>query len=147
MSARELSVKDAMALVRAVDTLGLGLVTSTPVGLLKELSKRSDWEDLTISGGLILGVFDVFMHPNVHYRSSFYGGGERHYQSKGADIQFVPSFFRHYGLLIQHLAPRVMMMQGAMPDANANVSLSLYNGAHLAEFLAAGRDPDRVLIV
>jgi len=29
-----------------------------------------------------------------------------------------------------------MMMQGAMPDANANVSLSLYNGAHLAEFLA-----------
>jgi acyl-CoA hydrolase len=40
-----------------------------------------------------------------------------------------------------------MMMQGAMPDANGNVSLSLYNGAHLAEFLAAGRDPNRVLIV
>jgi acyl-CoA hydrolase len=147
MTARELCVEDAIALVRPVDTLGLGLVTSTPVGLLKELSNRQDWEDLTVSGGLILGVFDVFLHPNVHYRSSFYGGGERHYQSRGADIQFVPSFFRHYGLLIQHLAPRVMMMQGAMPDANGNVSLSLYNGAHLAEFLAAGRDPNRVLIV
>ncbi|MGD1013256.1 MAG: acetyl-CoA hydrolase/transferase C-terminal domain-containing protein [Acidimicrobiales bacterium] len=147
MTARELCVEDAIALVRPVDTLGLGLVTSTPVGLLKELSNRQDWEDLTVSGGLILGVFDVFLHPNVHYRSSFYGGGERHYQSQGADIQFVPSFFRHYGLLIQHLAPRVMMMQGAMPDANGNVSLSLYNGAHLAEFLAAGRDPNRVLIV
>ena len=147
MTARELCVEDAIALVRPVDTLGLGLVTSTPVGSLKELSNRQDWEDLTVSGGLILGVFDVFLHPNVHYRSSFYGGGERHYQSRGADIQFVPSFFRHYGLLIQHLAPRVMMMQGAMPDANGNVSLSLYNGAHLAEFLAAGRDPNRVLIV
>jgi acyl CoA:acetate/3-ketoacid CoA transferase beta subunit len=147
MTARELCLSDAMALVRPIDKVGLGLVTSTPVGLLKELSKRQDWEDLTISGGLILGVFDVFMHPNVHYRSSFYGGGERHYQSHGADIQFVPSFFRHYGLLIQHLAPRVMMMQGAMPDKNGNVSLSLYNGAHLEEFRAAGRDPNRVLIV
>ncbi|MGA2431934.1 MAG: acetyl-CoA hydrolase/transferase C-terminal domain-containing protein [Acidimicrobiales bacterium] len=147
MTARELSLEEAIGLVRPVDAIGLGLVTSTPVGLLNELSKRQDWEDLTLSGGLILGVFDVFMHPNVHYRSSFYGGGERYYQSHGADIQFVPSFFRHYGLLIQHLSPRVMMMQGAMPDANGNVSLSLYNGAHLAEFLAAGRDPNRILIV
>ncbi len=40
-----------------------------------------------------------------------------------------------------------MMAPGAMPDAQGNVSLSLYNGAHLEEFLAAGRDPDRVLIV
>lgn len=147
MAARELCADDAIALVRPVDTLGLGLVTATPVGLLKELSKREDWLDLTVSGGLMLGVFDVFLHPNVHYRSSFYGGGERHYQARGADIQFVPSFFRHYGLLIQHLAPRVMMTQGAMPDANGMVSMSLYNGAHLGEFLAAGRDPNRVLIV
>jgi acyl-CoA hydrolase len=87
------------------------------------------------------------MHRNVHYRASFYGGGERHYQAQGADIQFVPSFFRHYGLLIQHLAPRVMMMQGSMPDEHGNVSSSLYNGAHLNEFLSAGRDPSRLLIV
>jgi len=145
--ARELSIEQAVELLHPTDTLGLGLVSSTPVGLLKGLSQRDDWQSLTVSGGLILGVFDVFLHPNVHYRSSFYGGGERHYQSKGADIQFVPSFFRHYGLLIQHLAPRVMMTQGAMPDAQGNVSLSLYNGAHYEEFLAAGRDPNRVLIV
>ncbi len=147
MGAQELCAQDAVALVHPTDTIGLGLVTSTPAGLLKELSRRDDWLDLTLSGGLILGVYDVFMHPNVHYRASFYGGGERHYQSHGADIQFVPSFFRHYGLLIQHLAPRVMMMQGSMPDARGNVSLSLYNGAHLEEFLAAGRDPHRLLIV
>ena len=147
MTARELSAEDAIALVRPVDAIGLGLVTSTPAGLLKELSRRDDWQDLTFSGGLILGLYDVFMHPNVHYRASFYGGGERHYQSHGADVQFVPSFFRHYGLLIQHLAPRVMMMQGSMPDSRGNVSLSLYNGAHYEEFLAAGRDPQRLLIV
>lgn len=147
MAARELCVEDAIALVRSVDTIGFGLVTSTPAGLLKALSTRDDWQNLTISGGLLLGIFDVFLHRNVHYRASFYGGGERYYQSQGADIQFVPSFFRHYGLLIQHLAPRVMMMQGSMPDAHGNVSFSLYNGAHLEEFLAAGRDPDRLLIV
>jgi acyl-CoA hydrolase len=147
MSARELSVEDAVALVRPVDTVGLGLVTSTPVALLKGLSSRDDWEDLTFSGGLVLGIFDVFLHPNVHYRSSFYGGGERYYRDHGGDVQFVPSFFRHYGILIQHLNPRVMMMQGAMPDAHGNVSASLYNGAHLEEFKKAGRDPDRLLIV
>jgi len=147
MAARELSVEEAIGLVRPVDAIGLGLVTATPVGLLKQLSLRTDWEDLTFSGGLLLGVYDVFLHPNVHYRATFLGGGERHYQAQGADIQFVPSFFRHYGLLIQHLAPRVMMMQGAMPDADGNVSLSLYNGAHFDEYLAAGRDPSRLLIV
>jgi acyl-CoA hydrolase len=83
----------------------------------------------------------------VHYRASFYGGNERAAKAKGGDVQFIPSFFRHYGLLIQHLAPRVMMVQGAMPDAEGNVSLSLYNGAHLEEFRRAGRDPERLLIV
>jgi acyl-CoA hydrolase len=147
MTARELSAEEATGLIRPVDAIGLGLVTATPAGLLKQLSLRSDWEDLTFSGGLLLGIYDVFLHPNVHYRATFFGGGERHYQANGADIQFVPSFFRHYGLLIQHLAPRVMMMQGSMPDANGRVSLSLYNGAHFDEYLAAGRDPDRLLIV
>ena len=147
MAARELSAEEAIDLIRPIDAIGLGLVTATPVALMKQLSLRQDWQDLTFSGGLLLGTYDVFLHPNVHYRSSFYGGGERSYQAKGADIQLVPSFFRHYGLLIQHLAPRVMMMQGSMPDADGNVSLSLYNGAHYDEYLRAGRDPQRLLIV
>ncbi len=147
MSARELSVSDAVALVRDVDSLGLGLVGGTPRTLLDGLSRRDDWRDLTISGGLLLGVYDVFTHPHVHYRATFYGGAERTYRDRGADIQFVPSFFRHYGLLIQHINARVMMMQGSMPDADGNVSLSIYNGAHLEECRRAGADPDRLLIV
>ena len=147
MGARELSAKDAIALVRPTDTLGLGLITSTPAGLLKEMSKRTDWEDLTVSSGLTLGNYEMFTHPGVHLRASFYGGGERAYKAKGGDVQFIPSFFRHYNLLIQHLKPRVMMMIVTMPDKNGRVNLSLYNGAHREEFLAAGRDPNRILIV
>jgi acyl-CoA hydrolase len=147
MAAREMTVDDAVGLVRPIDAIGLGLITGTPTALLKALSRRSDWEDLSFSGGLILGSYDVFLHPNVHYRSSFYGGAERSYVAKGADTQFVPSFFRHYGLLIQHLSPRVMMTTAAIPDANGRVSLSLYNGAHLGEFERCARDPERMLIV
>ena len=147
MGARELSAQDAIALVRAKDTLGLGLITSTPAGLLKEMSKRTDWEELTISGGLVLGHYELFTHPGVHLRASFYGGGERAYKANGGDVQFIPTFFRHYNLLIQHLKPRVMMMIGTMPDKNGRVNLSLYNGAHREEFLSAGRDPNRILIV
>ncbi|HEY5103700.1 MAG TPA: 4-hydroxybutyrate CoA-transferase, partial [Acidimicrobiales bacterium] len=107
MTAREMTAADAVALVRPIDAIGLGLITGTPTALLKALSRRDDWEDLTFSGGLLLGNYDVFVHPNVHYRSSFYGGAERSYVARGGDTQFVPSFFRHYGLLIQHLSPRV----------------------------------------
>ena len=147
MTSRELTADEAAALVRSRDAVGLGLITGTPTAMLRALSRRDDWEDLTFSGGLLLGSYDVFLHPNVHYRSSFYGGAERSYVARGADTQFVPSFFRHYGILIQHLSPRVMITPASMPDAEGRVSLSLYNGAHLEEFRRAGRDPERLLIV
>ena len=147
MAAREMSVDEAVGLVRQRDTLGFGIITGTPVALMKALSTRTDWVDLTISGGLVLGAHEVFLHSNVHYRASFYGGAERAFVAQGADTQFVPSFFRHYGLLIQHLNARVMMAPASMPDDQGRVSLSLYNGAHLEELVRAGRDPQRLLIV
>lgn len=147
MRARELSAADAVSLIRDVDSVGLGLVSGTPRTILEEMSQRRDWKNLTISGGLLLGTYGVFSHPNVHYRASFYGGAERHYRDHGADVQFVPSFFRHYGLLTQHIHARVMIMQASMPDENGDVSFSLYNGAHLEECRRAGADPDRLLIL
>jgi acyl-CoA hydrolase len=115
--------------------------------MMRALSAREDWEDVTVSGGLILGNWPFFTHPGVHYRGSFYGGGERWAKAQGGDVQFVPSFFRQYNLLIQHLAPRVMMCAGALPDAQGNVSVSLHNGAHLEELRRCGQDPTRLLIV
>ncbi|MEO9180595.1 MAG: 4-hydroxybutyrate CoA-transferase, partial [Acidimicrobiales bacterium] len=77
MTAREMSADEAAALVRPVDGVGFGIITGTPVAMLRALSKRDDWVDLTFSGGLSLGIHEVFSHPNVHYRVSFYGGNER----------------------------------------------------------------------
>ncbi len=147
VSARELSVEEAAALIRPRDTIGFGIITGTPVALLRALGTRTDWEDLTFSGGLSLGSPEVFRHPNVHYRVSFFGGNERALAAEGADVQHVPSFFRHYGILIQHLNPRVMMAPVSMPDEHGRVSMSLYNGASVDEMVRAGRDPDRLLIV
>ena len=142
-----MSVEEAAALVRPRDAIGFGIITGTPVALFRALGARRDWEDLTFSGGLSLGSPDIFLHPNVHYRVNFFGGNERALIAKGADVQHVPSFFRHYGILIQHLKPRVMMAPVSMPDENGRVSLSLYNGATLDELVRAGRDPERLLIV
>ena len=147
MTAREMSADEAAALFRPRDTAGFGIISGTPIAMLRALGKRSDWEDLTFSGGLSLAPPDVFLQPNVHYRVSFYGGVERQLALQGADVAHVPSFFRHYGLLIQHLQARVMMAPVSMPDELGRVSLSLYNGAHREELVRAGRDPERLLIV
>jgi acyl CoA:acetate/3-ketoacid CoA transferase beta subunit len=142
-----MTVDAAIAQLRPRDSIGFGLITATPTALFRGLSGRTDWENLTIVGGLSLGRHDVFMHPNVHYRCQFLGGAERAYKALGADVQYVPSFFRHYGLLMERYGVRVMMLSGSMPDGNGEVSASLYNGATLEECRKAGRDPNRLLMV
>ncbi|HEY5262888.1 MAG TPA: hypothetical protein VIJ08_01325, partial [Acidimicrobiales bacterium] len=137
MKARELTVEEAAALIRPRDSIGFGIITGTPTALFRALGGRGDWEDLTFSGGLSLGSPEIFLHPNVHYRVNFFGGNERALMLQGADVQHTPSFFRHYGLLIQHLNPRVMMAPVSMPDEDGRVSLSLYNGATLDELVRA----------
>jgi acyl-CoA hydrolase len=142
-----LTAAAAAALVRPVDTLGLGLGPSNPHALLRALSEREDFEDLTIAAALLLGLFDVVAKPGVHYRCGFYGPAERWYKAKGADVQFVPAGFRQFAPVLERLAPRVMAVQAAPPDAAGNCSLSLHFGATREPLLAAGRDPGRVLIV
>lgn len=147
MIAQELSLEEAAALIRPTDSIGLGLITGTPRELLRVLGERTDWENLVLSGGLLLGGKEVFTRPNVHYRATFFGPIERAAAAAGGDVQYIPSFFRHYGLLIEQLNPRVMMLQTSVPDAHGRVSASLYNGTHLEECRRAGRDPERLLIV
>lgn len=147
MKTRELDADAAAALLRPVDGIGLTLVTGTPPAMLRALSARTDWEDLTVSGGLILGNWPLFTHPGVHLRCTFYGGAERSYRAAGGDVQFVPSFFRQYNVVTQHHNPRVMMAAGSLPDAQGRVSLSLHSGAHLEEMVRCGRDPERLLIM
>jgi acyl-CoA hydrolase len=142
-----LSAADAAKLVRPVDTIGFGLGPANPPAYLRALSARDDFEDLTIGGALLLGLFDLVAKPGVHYRCGFYGPVERWYKAKGADIQLVPAGFRQFAPVLERLAPRVMAVQAAPPDGDGRCNLSLHYGATRDELLRAGRDPDRVLVV
>ena len=147
VTAREISAHDAAALLRPDDTVGLGLGPANPHALLKAMSERKDWSNLTIGGALILGLFELFTHPNVHYRSGFFGPAERYYRSVGGDVQHVPAGFRQFAPILRRLAPRVMMAQATLPDQHGYVSLSLHHGATFDELRAAGADPNRLLII
>jgi acyl-CoA hydrolase len=142
-----LSAHDAAALVRPVDTIGFGLGPANPHALLRALSSREDFVDLTLGGALLLGLFDVVARPGVHYRCGFYGPVERLYKQQGADIQLVPAGFRQFAPVLERFAPRVMAVQATPPDGDGRCSLSLHYGATRDALVAAGRDPHRVLIV
>jgi len=147
MAPRICTPAEAAALVRPVDTLAFGLGPANPDALLVALGERDDWEDLTVAGALLLGVYPVLAHPHVHYRCGFFGPAERLFLAQGADIELVPGGFRQFAPILRRFAPRVMTVLAAPPDADGRINLSLHVGATYDELLAAGRDPDRLLIV
>jgi acyl-CoA hydrolase len=142
-----MTAAEAAALVRPADTLGLGLGPANPHGLLTALSARDDFSDLVVGGALILGLFDLFTKPGVHYRSGFFGPAERYYRSVGGDVQLVPAGFRQFGPILRRMAPRVMAAQATEPDYRGFVNLSLHHGGTADELRRAGRDPDRLLMI
>jgi acyl-CoA hydrolase len=142
-----ISPDEAAQLFEPRDTLGFGLGPANPHALLRALSAREDFEDFTIGGALLLGLFDLLAKPGVHYRCGFYGPVERLYKDKGADIELVPAGFRQFAPVLERFHPRVMAVQAAPPDADGRLNLSLHLGATRDELVAAGRDPDRLLVV
>jgi len=144
---RELSASEAVDVFRPSDALGLPLGPAQPAALLEAMGTRKDWEDLRIFGALVTVLSDVFMHPNVHYLSGFFGPLERLLRDSGANIGFAPADFRRFVSLLGALSPRVMATAAAPPDADGWCSLALHAGANVAELHAAGADPDRLLVV
>ena len=144
---RFLSVEDAVALVRPVDTIGFGLGPANPDTFLAALGARADWEDLQLGGALCLNFYDVFTKPNVAYRCGFFGPAERLLHSMGHRVELVPGGFRQFAPILSKFAPRIMVAQAAPPDDAGRVNLSLHMGATRPELLRAGNDPDRLLIV
>lgn len=138
---------EAAALIRPDDIVGMGLGPANPHALLSAMSRRTDWTNLTIGGALVLGLFDLFTHPNVHYRCGFFGPAERYYKSAGGDVQLVPAGFRQFAPILERMAPRVMVVQATPPDYRGFVNLSLHHGATFDALRKAGRDPERLLIV
>jgi len=147
VATRSLSAKQAVELLNPRDSVGFGLGPANPPELITAMGERQDWEDLTIGGALLLGLFEVLAHPKVNYRCGFFGPAERYYASQGARIDHVPGGFRQFAPILERMAPRVMMLHATPPQADGTVNLSLHNGATREGLLAAGRDPKRLLIV
>lgn len=147
MDPRFLTPIEAAQLVRKRDTIGFGLGPANPHAFLTALGARDDWEDLTLGGALLLGYYPVLGHPNVAYRSGFFGPAERMLHSQGARIELVPGGFRQFAPILRRFAPRVMAVQAAPLDGQEMVNLSLHLGATYDELVLAGRDPDRLLVV
>ena len=147
MAPRFLTPAEAAQLVRRRDTIGCGLGPANPDAFLTALGERDDWEDLIIGGALLLGYYTVLTHPNVSYRSGFFGPAERILLAQGARVELVPGGFRQFAPILRRFAPRVMTAQGAPPDEKGTVNLSLHVGATYDELVLAGRDPERLLVV
>jgi acyl-CoA hydrolase len=144
---RDLSVEEAVALVRPVDSLGFGLGPANPDTFLTALGQRDDWQDLQVGGALCLNFYDVFTKPGVSYRCGFFGPAERVLHAMGHQVELVPGGFRQMAPILARFAPRIMVAQAAPPDADGRVNLSLHVGASRPELLRAGQDPERLLIV
>jgi len=147
MSTKTVSAKEAAGLIRRVDSIGFGLGPANPHGFFAALSEREDLENVVMSGALVLGLFDVFSKPGVHYRSGFYGPAERFFAGTGANVELIPAGFRQFGTILRRVAPRVMVAQATLPDARGKVSLSLHLGGSRDELLAAARDSERLLMI
>ena len=138
---------EAAALIRPRDTIGFGLGPANPDAFLTALGGRNDWEDLTFGGALLLGIYPVLAHPNVSYRSGFFGPAERIMRDQGARIELVPGGFRQFAPILRRYGPRVMTAQATPPGPDGTVNLSLHLGATYEELVMAGRDPERLLII
>ena len=139
--------EEAATLVLPRDTIGLGLGPGNPDAFLTALGARDDWEDLVVGGALLLGYYTLLTKPGVSYRSGFFGPAERILLAEGHEIEHIPGGFRQFAPILARFAPRIMAAQGAPPDENGRVNLSLHLGATRDELIHAGTDPDRVLLV
>jgi acyl-CoA hydrolase len=144
---RFVSVEEAVALVRPVDSIGFGLGPANPDTFLTALGTRDDWQDLQLGGALCLNLYDVFTRPTVSYRCGFFGPAERLLHGMGHRVELVPGGFRQFAPILARFAPRIMVAQAAPPDDTGRVNLSLHFGATRPELMRAGEDPDRLLIV
>jgi acyl-CoA hydrolase len=144
---QRLDPASAARLVQTTDTLAVPLGPGQPVRFLETLGDRDDWVDLRIYGALLTVLSNVFMHPNVHYLSGFFGPIERGLRDAGANLSFAPADFRRFEALLEQQPSRIVATAATPPDDDGYCSLSLHAGAHFGELRRAGADPTRLLVV
>lgn len=144
---RWLSPAQAAELLRPEDTLAVPLGPGQPAAFLHALGERGDWRELTVFSALLVDLFHVFTRPGVRLLSGFFGPVERGLAASGHRVEFVPEGFRGFAGLAERLQPRVVATAAAPPGRDGQASLSLHAGATVEALLAAGRDPERLLVV
>ncbi|MEP6624930.1 MAG: acetyl-CoA hydrolase/transferase C-terminal domain-containing protein [Acidimicrobiia bacterium] len=147
MAPEIVSPAEAIAWVRAEDSLGIPLGPGQPADFLHALGTRDDWTGLTVFGALLVDLYEVFTKPGVRYLSGFFGPAERFLVDNGARVEFVPADFRRFTRIAEQIAPRVVATVATPPDVDGFLSLSLHAGATVEAIKCAAADPDRVLVV
>ena len=147
----EVSVGDAIALVRARDVLVCGFVAGQPAGFLEALGARTDLEDVAIYTGLLAAPYALLGNPRVHIVSGFFGPIERMARGlggagAGARISYLPADFNGLEHRAIRLEPRVALAVTTPPDADGWMSFGIQAGASYRPFLDAVRDPQRIAI-
>ena len=84
---KQLSAKEAAALIWPVDSLAVPLGPGQPPSLLHALSERDDYQELAVYGALMLGLYPVFAKKGVRLLSGFLGPAERALRAAGHDVR------------------------------------------------------------
>jgi acyl-CoA hydrolase len=147
LAGKRRTAAEAAALVQPADQMAIGLGPCQPADFLRALGERDDWQQLTVFGALLTGLYKLFTRPGVTLLSGFYGPVERGLRQAGFDVRFLPADFRRFARYARVSSPRVMATLATPPDSRGRLSLALHAGATVDELHRAGRDPERLLVV
>ncbi len=142
----ELTIEEAVGLIRRRDTVAFGFAVGQPVGMLSALAERDDFEQLDIYTGLLTAPYAWLDNPAVRVRSAFYGPIERASESLSCDLQFLAKGFRGLELMAQRMRPRVVLARTTPPDAQGWLNFGIHSGATFRPFREAASAPDRLAI-
>lgn len=144
--AKQLTIDEAVALIRPRDTIATGLATGQAVGLLEGIGRRTDLEYLRLYIGLMIAPYSFLLKPEVHVLSGFFGPIERAARAQGCNVEYVSEDFIGLERLALHLKPRVVLAPTTLPDADGWLSFGAHSGATTRPFLEAAADPNRLAI-
>lgn len=142
-----MTAEEAARRVLPTDRLAMPLGPGQPLAFLAALGRRDDWQSLTVFTALLTDLHPLFARRGVRLLSGFFGPAERALRAAGHAVEFVPGDFRRFEKIARHHAPRVVATAAAPPDAQGRISLSLHAGSTVEAIRAAGRDPERLLVV
>ncbi len=135
------SVAEAVALVRPVDSIGFGLGPANPDTFLTALGARDDWQDLQVGGALCLNYYEVFTKPGVRIPLRVLGPAERLLHDGGYQVELVPGGLPPVRADPGPVRPAGHGGPGARPDDAGNVNLSLHSGGPETNCSGRGATP------